>query len=260
MQARLMQVRMRARLAKLDMARFTSHLDFMRTIGRATRRAGIPVALTEGFHPHYKIAFGPALGSGIASIAEYADFILNCRIPGEEFSRRMNCALPVGFEVLEAREVPLTWKSISSVVDAASYEMGLWAPDEGPWRVVEELRRRVKAILEAPSLTVTRQTEKGLKELDIRPKILDLDVVEKDGNDPVFLSMIVTIGDGGTPRPEEVLQCILSGRVPALPGQVVSRAESSDPHPIAVGRVSITRTGLFLRKGRDLVSPMEAGE
>lgn len=279
-----METRMRARLAKLGLVRFTSHLDFMRTVGRTARRAGIPVALTGGFHPHFKIAFGPALGSGIASVAEYADFSLNCHIPEDEFCRRMNSALPSGFRLLEAREIPLAWKSISSVVEAAAYHARLWAPEGAGDRLKEELERRVEAVLAQRSLVVTRQSEKGRKEVDLRPKIIHLEVAggwesapgeevasgeecvprEEEGA-PVPVFMIVAAGMGGAVRPEEVLDCILSGRVAELAQSAGSQlasgmVRSTGSRPVIVNRVDITRTGLFLRKGRQLVSPMEAGE
>ena len=43
--------------------RFLSHLDLVRTFERALRRAHIPVALTEGFHPKPKLSFAcPFMG------------------------------------------------------------------------------------------------------------------------------------------------------------------------------------------------------
>ena len=52
---------------------FLSHLETIRSIERVVRRAGLPFAITEGFNPHMKIAFGPALPVGAGSLCEYAD-------------------------------------------------------------------------------------------------------------------------------------------------------------------------------------------
>ena len=56
--------------------RFLSHLDLVRTFERALRRAHIPVALTEGFHPKPKLSFACPLAVGITSQAEYGDVCL----------------------------------------------------------------------------------------------------------------------------------------------------------------------------------------
>ncbi len=46
-----MTQRVRLRFAKLGKVRFTSHRDVARIWERALRRAGLPVAYTEGFSP-----------------------------------------------------------------------------------------------------------------------------------------------------------------------------------------------------------------
>ena len=68
-----MTARVRMRYTKTGRVRFLSHLDFMTLFHRSCLRAGIPVAFSQGFNPHPKIAFGPALSVGIESEAEYLD-------------------------------------------------------------------------------------------------------------------------------------------------------------------------------------------
>src|SRR5690606_33558809 len=63
----------RLRYAKFGPARFASHLDLGRALGRALRRAGLPVAYSQGFHPLPKMAFGPPLPVGVESEAEFVD-------------------------------------------------------------------------------------------------------------------------------------------------------------------------------------------
>ncbi len=50
--------------------RFVSHHDLMRVLGRAARRAGLPVAMSEGFNPRPRISLLLARGVGVASDAE----------------------------------------------------------------------------------------------------------------------------------------------------------------------------------------------
>ena len=49
---------------------YISHLDFLRTIGRSLRRAGLPVKYSEGFNPHVCLSFASPLSVGISSGCE----------------------------------------------------------------------------------------------------------------------------------------------------------------------------------------------
>ena len=60
----------RARLALL------SHLEVAHTLERTVRRAGLPFAVSQGFSPHMKIAFGAALPVGVGSTCEIFDLQL----------------------------------------------------------------------------------------------------------------------------------------------------------------------------------------
>ncbi len=53
-----------------------SHLEICRALERAVRRAGLPYAVSQGFSPHMKIAFGAALPVGVGGDAEIFDVVL----------------------------------------------------------------------------------------------------------------------------------------------------------------------------------------
>ena len=61
------EFRLRVGFSKLDRAALLSHLELLHAIERIVRRAQLPYAITQGFHPHMKLAFGPALSVGVAS-------------------------------------------------------------------------------------------------------------------------------------------------------------------------------------------------
>src|SRR4029079_925378 len=52
--------RWRLRFAKLGPAALLGHLDLIRELPRAIRRAGVRLAYSEGFHPKPEMSFGPA--------------------------------------------------------------------------------------------------------------------------------------------------------------------------------------------------------
>jgi hypothetical protein len=51
----------RIRITKTGLTRYMSHLDFVRTVERAVRRAGLPIVLSSGFNPRPRLSFAPTL-------------------------------------------------------------------------------------------------------------------------------------------------------------------------------------------------------
>ncbi|MDD5019842.1 MAG: TIGR03936 family radical SAM-associated protein [Candidatus Omnitrophica bacterium] len=75
---------------------FISHLDLLRLFGRAARRADLPVALTEGFHPHLKIKLHQAVKLGVEAQRETGEIILKERRQEDEIRQRWQKELPAG--------------------------------------------------------------------------------------------------------------------------------------------------------------------
>ena len=61
-----------------------SHLEVAHALERVVRRAGLPFAISQGFSPHMKIAFGSALPVGVGSTCEIFDLQLTRYVPPVE--------------------------------------------------------------------------------------------------------------------------------------------------------------------------------
>ena len=59
---------MRVKYVKQGRLAYLSHLETIRSMERIIRRAALPYAVTEGFNPHMKVSFGPALPCGAAGL------------------------------------------------------------------------------------------------------------------------------------------------------------------------------------------------
>lgn len=68
--------RLRVVFAKQGRLALLSHLELARALERAVRRAGLPFAVSEGFSPHMRIAFGAALPVGVGGEREIFDLLL----------------------------------------------------------------------------------------------------------------------------------------------------------------------------------------
>ena len=87
--------RLRVTFCKQGRLALLSHLEVARALERAVRRAGLPFAVSQGFSPHMKIAFGGALPVGVGGTHELFDLQMTRYVPPEE-----------AFEALQAASVP----------------------------------------------------------------------------------------------------------------------------------------------------------
>jgi len=68
--------RIRIRFTKTGDLRWIGHMDLARLWERLVRKAGLAIALTEGFHPKPKISCPSALALGIEGLDEAVELEL----------------------------------------------------------------------------------------------------------------------------------------------------------------------------------------
>jgi radical SAM-linked protein len=102
--------------AKIDNGRFLSHLEMATVFQRAMRRAGLPLAYSQGYHPSPRISFGDALPLGLESRVEEMEVVLRQPLTTSEICSRLNAELPPGLEVLEAEEKHKSTRQTASTV------------------------------------------------------------------------------------------------------------------------------------------------
>ena len=97
------QLKIEVRFCKRGDLKYISHLDIVRLFQRSVRRARLPVALSQGFSPHYRISFGKALKLGVESEDEEVLFKMEKWVGPEEFKKKMNEKLPEGVRIVECK-------------------------------------------------------------------------------------------------------------------------------------------------------------
>ncbi|MCC7203130.1 MAG: TIGR03960 family B12-binding radical SAM protein [Nitrospirae bacterium] len=117
------RIKMRIRYNKTGGLRMLSQLEIITTFERAFRRACIPVLFSEGFHPHPKMSFGPALPVGVESICEYMDVELQLPVAPAEIRERTNERLPDGLKIISVKEIPVNSQSLNSFITHFAYEI-----------------------------------------------------------------------------------------------------------------------------------------
>jgi radical SAM family uncharacterized protein/radical SAM-linked protein len=117
--------RVRVSYSKVAEARFLGAKETATLFARATRRARLPVAYSQGFHPLPRLSFGPALPLGIESEEEFLDIELTEALPAAEVGRRLDAELPRGFTVSWAQTVDLRAPSIDAGIHGFRYTVRL---------------------------------------------------------------------------------------------------------------------------------------
>jgi len=194
--------RIRVRFAKRGRLRFLSHRDVARSVERAVRRAGIPVAHSHGFSPHPRLSWIGAAPTGAASEAEYMEIGLTHPLDPADLATALDAALPDGLDVLAATEAEGT--PLAERIDASEWRIEL--PGISP----DELRRAVVAVEVADAVVVERVTPSGRRQVDVRGALVGV-IVSAPGStsapDTTDCAIMTAVVRQTTPavRPDDVL-------------------------------------------------------
>jgi radical SAM-linked protein len=228
----------RVKYSKTPEGRFLSHLDQVRTMERIFRRAGLPLAFSEGFNPHPKVSYGSALAVGVTSEGEYLDLELREYLPPEEIMERLRPVMPPGLKVLELKEIKDRTVSLAALINMARYRVEI--PEDGEISE-QQAGEAVERTLTCSIYTVTRKGKNGPREVELRKGIHALCGRLENGRWLLFMD--VATGSQGNVKPEEVV-----GMLADLGGIKLSNK-----------RMRIHRLGLFVKDGQEIKTPLEMG-
>jgi radical SAM-linked protein len=226
----------RIRFAKGGCLKYLSHLELIRTLERSLRRAGLPIDYTEGFHPHPKVGFGPALAVGIASDDEYFDLELREEIESPKIIEALNRSLPEGLRILEIKKNQnLRIKPLSAIINRVSY-LCIILNNSG---LKDRIIQGFDEFLRLTDVTVERPGKTGSKQVNIRPLVSEATILNNDA-ETLKIKLTGIIGSNGNMRPEEIIHWLDRG-APAPTLQILS----------------ITRSGLWHEEKGITMKPLD---
>jgi radical SAM-linked protein len=193
--------RLRIKFAKGEELKYISHLDLARTWERVFRRAGLPVAHSQGFNPRPRFQIAAALPVGVTGQAELLDVWLAEALAPEEALARLRVSSPPGLEVLSVEEVDLRGPALQSQMRAAEYRAVVRSQEP-----VEAVRSRVQALLDAPTLPRQRHHKGKVQRYDLRPLVQSIAVEPGEGE--MVLIMRLQASPQGAGRPDQVLDVL----------------------------------------------------
>ncbi|ADH85859.1 TIGR03960 family B12-binding radical SAM protein [Desulfurivibrio alkaliphilus] len=195
----------RLRYSRLGEARFLGHLEVLQVFFRALRRAGWPLAFSQGFNPSPKVSFGPALPLGTESQDEFLWLELTAPLTDLPAAKEeLNRQLPAGLRVLllepGGRQQPPSLLSSYRISLPGKIDPG--APS---------------ALLAAKEFVMTVRRKGAARTLDIRPVVKEFAL--------------------RAPGELELVMVQEAGRPTVKPLEVVAAACAPEPEQLAAARV-----------------------
>lgn len=177
---------------------FMAHLDLLRMWQRALRRAGLPLAYSQGFSPAPRLSLACPLPVGVTGEAELLEVYLRELREPVAVQQAIGPCLPSGLVVRNVAELPLSAPALSSLVRWTTYEVQVLG---GCSR--QEVEQSIERLMAATSVPWTHQRDTVTRHYDLRPLVLGLEVL--DPTAPGHrLRMRLRWDNQGAGRPEQV--------------------------------------------------------
>ncbi len=201
--------RVRLVFSKWGRQAWVGHLDTVRLLSRAFRRAGLEQDYSRGFHPKPRLELAPPLPLGTAGLDEPLDVWLVEPPDAGEIASRLSLALPADMAVLSAAVLDPGAGSLSRSLDRAEY-MALLAAD------AVAARAAVEALLAAERFEVDHVRKGQSRRVDVRQVVLDAAVLDApplglpipDPAGRIALSLSLRFLPQGGARPSDLLRAL----------------------------------------------------
>ena len=193
-------MKVRVKFSKQGSLKYIGHLDMLRYFQKAIKRAGLPIAYSEGFNPHQIMTFSSPLGLGMTSKAEYMDIELTEEVPSEEGVSRLNDVMVEDITVLSFKYLPEKSKNAMSATVAAEYKVTLGD------KLIDEIgadfnyNKELNKFLSQKACIILKKTKKSEREIDILPLIYDFSVEDK------IFSIKCSSGSNDNLKPEVIME------------------------------------------------------
>jgi radical SAM-linked protein len=202
--------RHRIKFSRSDEVKFISHLDITRLWERALRRAGVPLAYSQGFSPHPQMALAVPLSVGMTSETELMDITCTRNVTPQWLTDIVNQQLPSGIRVLQVQQIPPTQPALQAQVRFAEYRVVIKTDKER-----DEIEAAIKNLLSLKQLPWQHQRDTGIKSYDLRALVDTITLIEWQSGQCI-LGMRLRCDNRGSGRPEQVAIALGFNEYPEL--------------------------------------------
>jgi radical SAM-linked protein len=186
--------RVRIRFCKQGDLRLVGHRDLARLLQRLCRRAGLGLAMSEGFHPKPRMSFPSALAVGIEGLDEVMEVELARTYSADDVLFRLRAHATPGLEFRSVDFLPPGPKKQKARLGSVTYRIAIPAARR------EEAAGRIERLLASPARRVVRRG---------RDEPIDLgDSLESLALDEGMLSMRFRVTQRAGPGPRDLLAAL----------------------------------------------------
>lgn len=186
--------RIRIHYRKGEALQYIGNLDLHKVWERTFRRAQIPLAYSQGFHPQPRMHQACPLPLGFTSRVELLDFWCDSDESLEAVHSKLVKTVQPGIEIQSLENVPLKSPPLQTIVESAAFQVTLDASHE-----LHTIEEHIKVLNAAENCL----RDKRGKQYDLRKLIKELSL--EQGNPPTIHMRLLAL-PGATGRPEEVLE------------------------------------------------------
>ena len=211
--------RLRVWFGKLGDMALVSHLDLVRLFDRAVRRASLPIAYTNGFHPSPRIMIANALSLGATSHGEIVDFELTKVVNVEEFKERLAAQLSSDIPVYKVEEVDLKAPAATQILERAEYLLTFVQGDFS----LEQWQDWVEQVKGCEAIWWEQTTKSNKKkQVNLKDRLFELEAKSLQADTVVLRYVGSCRNDGTLLRPEHLVYMLdqVSGQELQLVGSL----------------------------------------
>ena len=184
--------------SKQGRIKYVSHLDIMRCMTRAVRRADIPLWYTEGFNPHPYLNFLQPMPLGVEGLNEPLDIRIEGEITDKEIMDKLNAVLPVGIIITKVTQPYMK----SNDLAFAEYEIYFEKEDN--------LKENLAKAMDSGVLSCEKMGKvngrKRVKEVNVSENIRKYSISEND--DAVVMNVVLPGGNTKNVNPMNLLDAL----------------------------------------------------
>jgi radical SAM-linked protein len=192
-----MKLRYRITYKKNQAMRYTSSLDLHKVWERSFRRANLPLAYSQGYHPQPKLQPAISLPLGFLGENELLDIYLTEEVPLLDLMQRISSNVPNGLEILSVSQVLENEPALQVQAMSSYYRVILLEPQDE-----NVIQSNIDLFLSSTSLIRERRG----KQYDLRPLVYDIKI--QKNTTPLELWIHLCTKESASGRPEEVLSVL----------------------------------------------------
>jgi radical SAM-linked protein len=196
----------RIKYSKLGDISYISHLDIIKLMERIVRRTGLKLSYSEGFNPHPKTAFSPALQLGVQSHCEYLDMEFDEAVEEDLLIQKLNEKTVEGINFIEAKILTDKVDSLVAFITHSRYEITIDEEDENK---ISKIISAINKINNTNEMLLTKKTKKGnIKEYNVKEYIGTIDFERKSDGLSIFVD--ICSGSVKSINPKKIIELVES--------------------------------------------------